>query len=796
MMVSSCVGKELDAKFDGAYVVLGLFCAFVGSFVALMMIKYGRQARVGKEYGAYAVFVVASGVELGGAAIWTMHFVGGNALVLKDCEGQEIKKSYEVVLTIASLVAAIICTAISVHVVMPVVKKGERIEKGGRVVSSDLLKAHSSTNKSDDNKYVLKVTFFDKKPLNIPIEMFDPWRFLASASFLTVAALIMHYTGQIAQHGPYTVRYDAAYVVLASLLGFVVASAGLFLVVQVSATKDVHLEFVLRVMAAFVIAGAVNTLHYVGMLGITYTLRKSRDSALTAHWSLHAAFEDGAYLTLSGANLAVISLAVSLVVTSLSQHYSATLFDRLDKTHKKSLEALPDNVQDILEEIYDMCVGNTEGKVADYIPELAKVDANLFGIALVDTKGELYKVGDCHHFATMQSVSKTLLYVMALCDSGEDTVDRKIGEEPSGRAFNEVSIDAQNRAFNPLINTGALVSTSLLKGDTTKARYHHFESLVRRCSCPTTKIQLNRAVYDSETKTNSQNRMITAELVKKGVIEERLPSDFRATTDTMRSTASSEDEDKLTASKTNEGRRSSRHSSGALPSNYGDLGICGAVALDAYTRICSLNISAVELAILGATFANDGANPMTDRQVIPKTVVTRLVNVMMSCGMYNGAGKWIVDVGIPAKSGVSGLLLCVVPGICGIAIYSPRLDDNGNSLRGIMVAEALSKKLGLHVLKKKGEGTVVFKSLGSMSDLYDTYDPERRGSSQLSGESRRGSSQLPADRRGSSQISGPQRQDSSQQLAGPGSSSKNIYRVAPLETQDNKVDHLSDPTSP
>ena len=108
----------------------------------------------------------------------------------------------------------------------------------------------------------------------------------------------------------------------------------------------------------------------------------------------------------------------------------------------------------------------------------------------------------------------------------------------------------------------------------------------------------------------------------------------------------------------------------------------------------------MEMAILGATFANDGVNPMTKQAAIPKSAVARLVNVMMSCGMYNGAGKWIVDVGIPAKSGVAGFLLCVVPGVCGIAIYSPRLDQHGNSRRGILVCEALSTALNLHVLKK------------------------------------------------------------------------------------------------
>ena len=392
----------------------------------------------------------------------------------------------------------------------------------------------------------------------IPVEMFDVKRCLASATLLTVAACVMHYTGQIAQHGTYTVNYEPIFIGLACFVGFVVASVGLFLVVQVSATENVESEFMLRVAAALVIAGAVNTLHYVGMFGITYTLRTSRKSALTASWPV---LFSSNYMYLAASDLSIISLAVSIVMLVVSQHYATVLAYRLRLAYEKSMKILPDSIQEILEDVYDDCLAETAGDLASYIPELANADANKFGIALVDTQGNFYRVGDCDHFATIQSVSKTLLYAMALCDAGEARTDKKIGSEPSGRPFNEISIDDQNRAFNPLINTGALVAASLLKGDTAKARYHHFESLVRRCSCPTPNVKLNRAVYDSETKTNSQNQMITRELCDKGIIED-IGDNVEI--------------------------RASRQDSSSVQFLYGDLGRAGAVALNAYTRICSM----------------------------------------------------------------------------------------------------------------------------------------------------------------------------------------------------------------
>lgn len=202
------------------------------------------------------------------------------------------------------------------------------------------------------------------------------------------------------------------------------------------------------------------------------------------------------------------------------------------------------------------------------------------------------------------------------------------------------------------MNAGAIVSASLLEQPTAEARFNFFQERCRLMSADKTRLNLATDVYDSETATNENNTKISKELANRKII-----------------------------------------SSDPF------------IALDAYTMACSLNTTCEDAAVMAATFANNGTNPITKEDVVNPEIINHTVTVMMSCGMYNGAGKWIVDVGIPAKSGVAGLVMCVVPGVCGFAVFSPRLDTNGNSARGVLVAAAMSEQLGLHVLKTQSNDT-------------------------------------------------------------------------------------------
>ncbi|KAJ1452696.1 beta-lactamase/transpeptidase-like protein [Pelagophyceae sp. CCMP2097] len=315
---------------------------------------------------------------------------------------------------------------------------------------------------------------------------------------------------------------------------------------------------------------------------------------------------------------------------------------------------LPDNVQEVIEEVWATIKDQDGGAVADYIPELAAADPTPFGIVLCDIQSSaIYETGDATQRFTLQSACKPLLYCLALEDNGMEAVDKKVGSEPTGGPFNVVSFDTQGRPFNPYVNAGAICTAGLVAGASAEERFRRTMSLFNSMSlgaaqCGTS---LDVAVYDSEMATNGNNQIIVQEALKRGLI----------------------------------------------PSGQGQ------VALDAYTMACSLSVDCREVACVAATLANNGVNPQTGEEVMPAWVVNRTVSTMMTCGMYNGAGAWMVEVGIPAKSGVGGIIMCVVPGICGFAAFSPRLDQNGNSTRGVLVARELSNVLSLHVLHQGGD---------------------------------------------------------------------------------------------
>lgn len=296
----------------------------------------------------------------------------------------------------------------------------------------------------------------------------------------------------------------------------------------------------------------------------------------------------------------------------------------------------------ILQELHARYAPVTEGKVADYIPELAKADPNWFGISIVTADGQVFEAGDCLQSFTIQSVSKPFIYGLALEDLGLEPVLARVGVEPTGEAFNSIVLDeVSNRPFNPMVNAGAIATSDLIAGKDFPERVTRMLDMFGRyCG---RKVHIDNSVFMSERLTGHRNRAIAHLMLNFGIVSPRLDE-----------------------------------------------------ALELYFQQCSVLVTAHDLAMMAATLANGGVHPVTGERAIPQQYVKYLLSIMHSCGMYDYAGEWAFRVGIPAKSGVGGGILAVVPGQLGIGIFSPPLDAKGNSVRGVRVCKELSEKFGLH----------------------------------------------------------------------------------------------------
>ncbi len=299
-------------------------------------------------------------------------------------------------------------------------------------------------------------------------------------------------------------------------------------------------------------------------------------------------------------------------------------------------------VQTLLDSLHARYVDFHDGQVATYIPELAKADPNLFGICLATADGFVYEVGDSRHEFTIQSISKPFVYGLALDDHGAGTMLTKVGVEPSGDAFNAISLHkTTGRPLNPMINAGAIATTGQVRAATPDERLTRIlEMFGRYTGRP---MHIDREVYESESRTGHRNRAI-----------------------------------------------------GHLLRNFDVLEEDPTAAVDAYFQQCSIAVRCVDLALMGATLANQGVNPVTGERAIEDAHVENVLSVMASCGMYDFSGGWIYNVGMPAKSGVAGGVLAVLPGQLGIGVFSPRLDEQGNSVRALKVCEELSRIWQLH----------------------------------------------------------------------------------------------------
>jgi glutaminase len=305
-----------------------------------------------------------------------------------------------------------------------------------------------------------------------------------------------------------------------------------------------------------------------------------------------------------------------------------------------ALSAAP--VQDYLERLHAELAGIDGGALADYIPELTRADRGWFGIALATVDGHVYQAGDSRQPFTVQSISKAIAYGLALEDHGLDAVLAKVGVEPSGEAFNSISLEpATGRPLNPMINAGAIATTALVRDDQEPALSRLLATFARYTG---RHMGLDEAVFASERETGHRNRAIAHLLRGYGILE-RSPEE----------------------------------------------------ATDLYFQQCSIRVTARDLALMGACLANGGVNPVTGVVALKRRYVDKVLSVMSSCGMYDYSGGWIFNVGMPAKSGVGGGIMAVLPGQFGLGVFSPLLDSKGNSVRGIATCERISRDFGLHM---------------------------------------------------------------------------------------------------
>jgi len=310
----------------------------------------------------------------------------------------------------------------------------------------------------------------------------------------------------------------------------------------------------------------------------------------------------------------------------------------------------PEHIAALLNEAYELFKDGDEGEVADYIPALAAVPPELFGICLVGVNGLVHSVGDAEYEFSIQSVSKPFVFALVCEALGEDVAREKLGVNNTGLPFNSVmAVELnENRTMNPMVNAGAIAATSLVPGETAEEKWEFIQKGLSRFAGRT--LTLNTEVYESEAATNLRNRGIAK-----------------------------------------------------LLEGYGRMYFDALEATDVYTKQCSLNVNARDLAVMAATLADGGVNPVTGEKVISDLHCKRVLAVLATAGLYELSGEWLYEIGLPGKSGVSGSIFTVAPGKGGLGVFSPRLDSAGNSVKGQRVSKFLSERLGLNLFASRPE---------------------------------------------------------------------------------------------
>jgi glutaminase len=308
----------------------------------------------------------------------------------------------------------------------------------------------------------------------------------------------------------------------------------------------------------------------------------------------------------------------------------------------------PELVRALVDEAHERFKSVTEGRNSEVYPALARVPSGLFGICVVGTNGNVYAVGDAEHEFSIMSVSKPFVFALVCQAIGHEEARRKLGVNATGLAFNSLGAierSADGRT-NPMVNSGAIATTSLVPGSSHDDRWRFIHDGLSRFAGRS--LPLNEEVYESATATNFRNQSIAR-----------------------------------------------------LLQSYDRIYLEPAEATELYTRQCSLNVSARDLAVMGATLADGGVNPLTKERLVDPIVCHYTLAVMTTAGLYETSGDWLYEIGLPGKSGIGGGIVTVSPGKGGLGTFAPPLDQAGNSMKGQLVAKFLSQRLGLDLFVSK-----------------------------------------------------------------------------------------------
>ncbi len=301
-----------------------------------------------------------------------------------------------------------------------------------------------------------------------------------------------------------------------------------------------------------------------------------------------------------------------------------------------------ESINELVSEAHRRFKSDETGNNSQVYPALARVPKDLFGICVVGTSGKIYEVGDSDYEFTIMSVSKPFIFALVCELLGPEEVREKIGVNATGLAFNSLAAVEQGNGgrTNPMVNSGAIATTSLVPGATREAKWKFIHDGLSRFAGRT--LSINEEVYASATETNFRNQAIAR-----------------------------------------------------LLQNFQRIYIDPAEATDLYTKQCSLNVSARDLAVMGATLADGGVNPLTKERVVDSSVCHYALAVMATAGLYETSGDWLYEIGLPGKSGIGGGIVAVSPGKGGLGTFAPPLDQAGNSVKGQLAAKFLSQRLGM-----------------------------------------------------------------------------------------------------